>query len=53
MEKLIQEMKTAMKAIVTDIDGKGKAAEARVRKQTLIFDKLGKRYRKESIAQHK
>jgi len=53
MEKLINEMREVMDLINNDIDTTTKAAEARVRKNTLLMDKLNKRYRKESIAQHK
>jgi len=53
MEELIKEMKNQMEIINKDIYKATKASEARVRKATLAFDKLGKRYRKESIAQHK
>lgn len=52
MEDLIKEMGEVMDVIKGDIHKGTKAAEARVRKGTLEFAKLGKRYRKESIAQH-
>jgi len=53
MKRLIEDMKHQMGIIEQNIDKNTKASEARVRKATLAFDKLGKRYRKESIAQHK
>lgn len=53
MEKLIEEMKKVMNEINNEIYKNTKASEFRVRKNTLVLDKLNKRYRKESVAQHK
>ena len=53
MKQLIEDMKTAMQDITDNIEQNTKAAEGRTRKATLVLDKLNKRYRKESIAQHK
>ncbi len=52
MDKLIAEIKDTAQSIFANIDGTSKAAVARFRKATLVLEKLGKRYRKESIAQH-
>ncbi len=50
MKELIAQMKEVMAAIAVDIDKENnKAAAARVRKQTLQLEKLGKQYRKESL----
>jgi hypothetical protein len=46
-------MKSTIEEISVDIDKATKAAEGRVRKATLVLEKLGKEYRKLSIAQHK
>ena len=50
MTELINRNKAQVAAISADIDKVGnKAARARVRKATLMLEKLGKEYRKESI----
>ena len=50
MEELIKSIKAEMEAISADIDKvDNKAARARVRKATLMLEKLGKVYRKESM----
>jgi hypothetical protein len=49
MQELIAKMNETMAAIQADIEKVGnKAAQARVRKLTLEFEKLGKTYRKET-----
>ena len=49
MQELIAKMNETMAAIQADLNKEGnKAAQARVRKLTLEFEKLGKAYRKES-----
>jgi len=53
MEELIASLKQELINIQSDIDKQTKAAEGRVRKATLNLEKLGKSYRKQSIAQHK
>ncbi len=54
MEQLIQEIKAAMDAVKADIDKVDNAsARARVRKATLQLEKLGKEYRKQSVAYKK
>ena len=50
MAELINRIKAQVAAISADIDKvENKAARARVRKATLMLEKLGKEYRKESI----
>ena len=50
MTELINQIKAQVAAISADIDKvENKAARARVRKATLMLEKLGKEYRKESI----
>ena len=50
MEEIIAKMKVTMALIAKDIDKvDNKAARARVRKATLVLEKLGKEYRKASI----
>ena len=50
MAKLINQIKAQVATISADIDKvDNKAARARVRKATLMLEKLGKEYRKESI----
>ncbi len=50
MKELIDQMKETMAAILADIDKVDvKAAKARVRKQTILLERLGKQYRKESL----
>ena len=50
MEVIIAKIKEQLDAIKADIDKVGnKAAQARVRKATLVLEKLGKEYRKASI----
>ncbi len=54
MEQLIQEIKAVMDAVKADIDKVDNAsARARVRKATLQLEKLGKEYRKQSVAYKK
>ena len=54
MEQLIKDIKAAMAAITADIDKVDNgAARARVRKATLQLEKLGKEYRKQSVAYKK
>ena len=54
MEQLIKDIKAAMAAITADIDKvDNAAARARVRKATLQLEKLGKEYRKQSVALNK
>ena len=49
MQKIIEQMVAAMDAIKADINKvENKAAQARVRKNTLVLEKLGKLYRKET-----
>lgn len=49
MQTLIDQMVAAMDAIKADIHKTdNKAAQARVRKNTLVLEKLGKVYRKET-----
>ena len=49
MQELIAKMNETMAAIQADLEKVGnKAAQARVRKLTLEFEKLGKTYRKET-----
>ena len=49
MQELIAKMNETMAAIQADLNKEGnKAAQARVRKLTLEFEKLGKAYRKET-----
>ncbi len=52
MEELIEKMSEAIKALTEDLEKSktNKAAAARVRKNTLVLEKLGKEYRKVSIA---
>ena len=50
MTELINQIKAQVAAILSDIDKvDNKAARARVRKATLVLEKLGKAYRKESV----
>ena len=50
MEKLIAEIKAQVNAILADIDKvENKAAKARVRKATLLLEKVAKEYRKVSV----
>ena len=54
MQTIIEQMIAAMDAIKADINKvENKAARARVRKATLMLEKLGKVYRKASIAETK
>lgn len=53
MEQIIAKIKEQIAAISADIDKKNKASEARVRKATIELEKLGKEYRKASIAARK
>lgn len=53
MEQLIKNIKAQIEVISADIDKNTKASEARVRKATLELEKLGKEYRKASIAARK
>lgn len=53
MEILVKEIEQTMESIQVDIRKNSKAAEARVRKNSLVLAQLMKQYRKESIAQHK
>ena len=49
MQTIIEQMIAAMEAIKADINKvDNKAAQARVRKNTLVLEKLGKLYRKET-----
>lgn len=49
MQTIIEQMLATMEAIKVDIEKtENKAAQARVRKNTLILEKLGKTYRKET-----
>ena len=49
MQTIIEQMIAAMDAIKADINKTEKqAAQARVRKNTLVLEKLGKAYRKET-----
>ena len=49
MQAIIEQMVAAMDAIKADINKvENKAAQARVRKLTLEFEKLGKCYRRET-----
>ena len=49
MEELIAKMNETIAAIQADLNKVGnKAAQARVRKLTLEFEKLGKSYRRET-----
>lgn len=49
MQTIIDQMVAAMDAIKSDINKvDNKAAQARVRKNTLVLEKLGKIYRKET-----
>ena len=49
MQTIIDQMVAAMDAIKADIQKvENKAAHARVRKNTLVLEKLGKIYRKET-----
>ena len=50
MTELINQIKAQVAAISADIDKvENKAARARVRKATLLLEKIGKAYRKESV----
>ena len=49
MQQIIEQMVATMEAIKVDIvKENNKAAMARVRKNTLVLEKLGKAYRKET-----
>ena len=49
MQTIIEQMIATMDAIKADINKtENKSAQARVRKNTLILEKLGKAYRKET-----
>ena len=49
MQTIIEQMVATMDAIKTDIvKENNKAAQARVRKNTLVLEKLGKTYRRET-----
>ena len=49
MQTIIEQMVATMDAIKADINKvENKAAQARVRKNTLVLEKLGKIYRKET-----
>ena len=49
MQTIIEQMIATMDAIKADINKvENKSAQARVRKNTLILEKLGKAYREES-----
>ena len=49
MQTIIEQMIATMDAIKADINKvENKAAQARVRKNTLVLEKLGKVYRKET-----
>ena len=51
MKELIEQINALCDAIKVDIvKTENKAAQARVRKATLNLEKLGKQYRKESVA---
>ena len=50
MQQIIDQMVATMEAIKTDIAKENnKSAMARVRKNTLVLEKLGKEYRKASL----
>lgn len=50
MEEIIAKINEQIDAIKADINKVGnKAAQARVRKATLVLEKLGKEYRKVSV----
>ncbi len=54
LKSTIKEMDTTISLIMEDLtDTKNKAACARVRKNTLAFEKIAKQYRKDSVAFHK
>ncbi len=54
MKKLVEDILAQCDAIKEDIVKEGnKAAAARVRKATLALEKLGKEYRKQSVAEAK
>lgn len=54
MQEIIEKMMATMDAIKTYINKVGnKAAQARVRKATLEFEKLGKAYRRVSLCVEK
>ena len=54
MKEIIEGIKSQIAVISADIDKEGnKAASARVRKATLQLEKLGKEYRKKSVAAEK
>lgn len=54
MEQIVVSIHEVINAILADIDKKGnRAAAARVRKATLKLEKLGKDYRKASLAAEK
>ncbi len=52
MEELIEKINAAVKDLTEDLERSktNKAAAARVRKATLVLEKLGKEYRKASVA---
>lgn len=53
MENLKNDIKAQVNAILADIDKPTAASAARVRKATLALEKLGKEYRKASVAAFK
>lgn len=54
MQEIIEKMMATMDAIKNDINKVGyKAAQVRVRKATLEFEKLGKAYRRASLCVEK
>jgi len=53
MKEIVDQMNAIMDAIKADLGKDTKAAAARVRKATLEFEKVGKAYRKASIAAEK
>lgn len=53
MEELVAKIKEQIDVVLADIEKGTKASEARVRKATLELEKLGKQYRKESVAARK
>lgn len=53
MENLKEQIKAQIDAILADIDKPTAASAARVRKATLALEKLGKEFRKASVATFK
>ena len=53
MEQIKQQLLEAAQVIINDIQKDTKVAAARVRKATLAISKIGKEYRKMSIAAQK